>query len=294
MDSVETVVKRPRIGAREESVMRIVLTGASGQLGAYLVDRLAESGHDLVAWSGATEGRRGHVALTPIDLTRSAHVERTLDAISPDVILHAAAISSAEAVRLDLTRAQAVNVEATMTLAEWCIRRARRLVFTSTDLVFDGSRPWNREDDPAEPILAYGRTKRDAEDVARGVPGGLIARVALLYGPSRCGRPNYLDRSMSALRRGDPQRFFEDEFRTPLHYATAADVLVRLVESGASGIVHVGGAERMSRWELMRRLAREHGLDERLVLANRRADAMLAEPRPADVSLDTTKLAAWL
>jgi dTDP-4-dehydrorhamnose reductase len=72
-------------------------------------------------------------------------------------------MSAAEAVRLDPARGRAVNTEATARLADWCARRDRRIVYTSTDLVFDGSRPWSREEDRAEPVLAYGRTKRDAE-----------------------------------------------------------------------------------------------------------------------------------
>lgn len=89
------------------------------------------------------------------------------------------------------------------------------------------------------------------------------------------------------------RRFFsEDEFRTPLDYATAARILVRLVEIPAAGVLHIAGRERVSRYELMQRAARVLGLDANLVRANRRQDANLAEPRPADVSLDTSRLAS--
>ena len=86
---------------------------------------------------------------------------------------------------------------------------------------------------------------------------------------------------------GTPQAFFEDEFRTPLDYATAARVLVRLAESDAQGIIHLGGPERVSRFELMRRAATALGARPELVRANRRGDGALLEPRPGDVSLDT-------
>jgi len=273
--------------------MRVVLTGASGQLGPYLRERLATAGHRVVAWGGRTGGVRDAATPTRVDLTDPAATAEALEAADPEVVLHAAAISTAEGVRQDPERGRAVNVEATARLAAWCARRGRRLVFTSTDLVFDGSTPWNREDSPAEPVLAYGRTKREAEPFVTDA-GGLVARLSLLYGPSRSAAASFFDRTFEDLRKRLPQTFFEDEYRTPLDFRTAADALVRLAESGASGVVHVGGRERLSRYDLARRAAAALGFDPALILANRQRDATFPEPRPADVSLDTTRLAALL
>lgn len=274
--------------------MRVLVTGASGQLGAYLLTALPALGHDVIAWSGPAPEVRDGVSLTPVDLRDPAATQAALDAARPEGVIHLAALSAAEAVRLDPVTARAVNVEATQRLAAWCARHDARLVFTSTDLVFDGSRSWNREDDPAEPILAYGRTKREAEDAVLAVPRGLVARVSLLYGPSRCGRPGFFDRAIGALREGKPQTFFGDEFRTPLDLRTAAEALARLVGHDAAGRVHVAGAERVSRFELMQRSARALGLDVGLVRSGLRGDVPGAEPRPADVSMDTSRLAGWL
>ena len=274
--------------------MKILVTGASGQLGAYLLDRLATSGHEVTAWGGPSGGVRGEVVLKRIDLTHGPEVRAGLVMADPDAIIHAAALSAAEAVRLDPDRARAINVEATIRLASWSGWRGRRLIFTSTDLVFDGSRAWNREDDPAEPVLAYGRTKREAETHVLEVPGGVVARLPLLFGPTRCGRPYFFTQAVEALGRGEPRTFFEDEHRTPLDLATAADALVRLAESDFAGTIHVAGAERVGRFDLMRRAAVALGLDPALVRANRRADVAMPEARPADVSLDTSRLAAVL
>jgi dTDP-4-dehydrorhamnose reductase len=270
--------------------MRVVLTGSSGQLGAYLVARLVEAGHEVRAWSGTETGTRDGRPLLPVELTDPKAIDRALAEADPEVILHAAAISTADAVRRDLARARAVNVEATAQLADWCQRHDRRLVFTSTDLVFDGARSWYREEDEAHPVLAYGQTKRAAEPAVLAIPRGLVARVSLLYGPARAGRPTYFDRTVTGLRAGELQTFFEDEFRTALDYATAAAILTRLVTSDATGLLHVAGRERISRFTLMRRAAVALGFDSDLIHANRQADAALAEPRPADVSLDTRRL----
>ncbi len=108
-----------------------------------------------------------------------------MDKFDPDAILHAGAVSSAEAARRTPAIAHAVNVEGTGRLADWCRHTGRRIVFTSTDLVFDGSAPWRKETDPAEPILEYGRSKRAAEPAVLDAPRGLVARLPLLYGPAQ-------------------------------------------------------------------------------------------------------------
>jgi dTDP-4-dehydrorhamnose reductase len=272
----------------------VVLTGAAGNLGAYLAPHLADRGHEVVGWSRtAASGPRDSLVIESVELAEPRAVRIALDRTRPDAVLHAGAMATASEVLQNPERAWAVNVEATRAIASWCRDHDRRLLFTSTDMVFDGSRPFNREDDPAEPVLAYGRTKRAAEPWVTQIPRGLVARLSLLYGPSRCGRPAFFDREIDALARGDDRAFFVDEFRTPMYLADAAEALTLLLESDATGLVHVAGAERMSRHDLMRRAAEALAL-EGSVLPSRSADLSSNEPRPADVSLATDRLIAIL
>ena len=99
---------------------------------------------------------------------------------------------------------------------------------------------------------------------------------------------------MAGFRARQPQCFFSDEYRTPLDYKTAARILARLAESNVKGMIHVAGRERLSRFELMSRVAVSLGIEPALVQANRMTDITLPEPRPVDVSLDTSRLAALL
>ena len=274
--------------------MRILVTGASGGLGAYVVERLASDGREVIAWSGSDSGERSGVPLRAVDLGDPERVSRMLDESQPDAIVHLAAISSAAACLADPERAARINVDATARLADWCARRGRRLVYTSTDLVFSGQTAWNREADAAGPVLLYGRTKLAAEAAVVAIPGGLVARMSLMFGPSRCGRLGFFDQALADVADGRPRSFFDDEFRTPLDYATAATILCRLAQAGATGLIHVGGRERMSRYEMMRRVAEASGLDASLVRPGRQRDAPAPEPRPADVSLATDRLASLL
>lgn len=271
--------------------MRIVVTGASGQLGSHLLERLTEDPHEVFAWSGPAPRVGGNLPLRAVDLTDALAVAAALDEADPDVVIHLAAISSTEGAYRDPKLAAAVNVAGTRLLTDWATRHGRRVLYTSSDLVFDGSRSWYREGDPAVPILEYGRTKLHAEPAVRATARGLVARLSLLYGASRSGKAGYFDRAMAALRAATPQSFFIDEFRTPLDFDTAAGILIGLAESDATGLIHVGGTERLSRFELMRRAAVAQGIDPGLIHASNRAGVPSDEPRPADVSLDTSRLA---
>jgi dTDP-4-dehydrorhamnose reductase len=272
--------------------MRIVVTGASGQLGRYLIAGLKDGPHEIVAWGGTFQGSVEGCPVRPVELTDRSAVARALEDSDPDVLIHAAAVSSALAARGDPARSLAVNVLATEFLSQWAAARDRRLVYTSTDLVFDGSSSWYKEDDEANPILMYGQTKHAAERFVLAMPRGLVVRLSLLFGPSRTGKEGYFDRTTAALKSGMPLAFFTDELRTPLHYASASRILIRLAASETGGLIHVGGPERLSRYELMRRVAAVLGIDPHLVQPNLRADVPLLEPRPADVSLNSSRLIA--
>lgn len=274
--------------------MRVLTTGASGTLGAFVLDALRAREIETIAWSGRSAERRSGLSLEPIDLSDAPTLRTALDAADPDAVLHLAAVASADEANRDRDRAVRVNVLATETIADWCVRRDRRLVFASTDMVFDGSSPWRKEEDEPAPLSFYGETKRRAEARVALVPRGLVARLALLYGSSKSGRSTFFDQAIGDLRRGEARAFFADEYRTPLPLADAAEILTTLLERDRSGVLHVAGKERLSRFDLFRRAAKALGLNADLVRANRRADAPTAEPRPEDLSLDTTRLANLL
>lgn len=268
--------------------MRVLLTGASGLLGSCVADRLEREGYDWVGWSGSTRGERAGRPLVPVPLDDRSAIAEALDRADPAVVLHLGAITRVDQAFQAPERARWINVEATATLANWAQARGRRLVFTSTDLVFDGSRAPYRESDPTRPLLEYARTKAEAERSV--VPAGLVVRLPTMFGASRSGTPSGWETTIEALRRGEPRTFFEDEFRSPIDLETAAWALVRLAGSPILGILHVAGPERVSRFDLVRRFARALGIDPRTVLGNRQGDNPGPEPRPADVSLDTGKL----
>ena len=268
--------------------MHILLTGASGQLGAYLLRELAAAGMEVTAWSGARRGELFGVSLQPVDLADGDAVAVAFRQARPEAILHAAAVASVAECHRDPERARRVNVGGTAALAELAAAAGARLVLVSTDLVFDGERAPYREADLPAPLSAYGRSKADAEAAALAAPRAAVARVSLLFGRALTGRPSFFDQQADALRGGRPVTLFIDEWRTPLHLATAARALVTLARADFSGVLHVGGPERLSRLEMGQRLARFLGADPGVIVPALRADAPAPEPRPRDVSLGSS------
>jgi dTDP-4-dehydrorhamnose reductase len=268
--------------------MRILLTGASGQLGGYLLRELAKEEPPVVAWSGSRSGPLFGIELQPVELTDADKVAEAFRRAAPTTVLHAGAVTAVGECRRDPEHAQRVNTHATALLAELAKQAGARLLFVSTDLVFDGEKGSYREEDTPAPVSVYGRTKLAAESAVLAVPRGIVTRVSLLFGPSIVGRPYFFDEQVAALRHGRPLTLFSDEWRTPLSLATAARTLLAIVRSDLVGILHVGGPERMSRLEMGQRVADYLGMDPSVIVAMPRNSVPAAEPRPRDTSLDSS------
>jgi dTDP-4-dehydrorhamnose reductase len=269
--------------------MRILVTGASGQLGGYLLRELKRRGLPAHAWSGSRTGELFDCPLQPVDLADANRVGDAFTAAKPDVIIHAAALAKIADCHRDPDRAQRINCDATAHLSDLCRKAGARLVYVSTDLVFDGQRGGYREDDEAAPLSVYGRSKLRAEEAVLDAANGVVARVSLLYGPSVNGRASFFDEQMAAILEWRPIKLFVDEWRTPLDLPTAAAALVALALSDHTGLFHVGGPQRLARWEMGQEVAAFLGRDGASIVAAKQADAPAPEPRPRDVSLDSSK-----
>jgi dTDP-4-dehydrorhamnose reductase len=268
---------------------RFLVTGASGQLGAYLLRELRSGWEAVAAWSGSTSGERFGVPLRPVDLTDLDAAAAAFRDARPAVVIHAAAMARVADCFRDPVWAGRVNAGGAATLAGLCADAGARLVYVSTDLVFDGKRAPFRETDAPRPVSAYGRTKHAAEEAIRATPRAAVARVSLLFGPSRNGQRSFFDVQAAALRAGLRVTLFADEWRTPLSLATAARALLALARSDFVVVLHVGGPERLSRLEMGLRLAAFLGADPAAIVPGRRDEAPAAEPRPRDVSLDSSR-----
>ncbi|HVN05958.1 MAG TPA: NAD(P)-dependent oxidoreductase [Bryobacteraceae bacterium] len=234
---------------------RLLVIGAAGFVGQH-VARHAAPAFDVIA--------AGHA---DIDITSATSVNAGIERAAPDVVVLTAALSDIDECERQPDLAEAMNVRGAEYVARACARRGTRLVFTSSGAVFDGTRHGYTESDPPSPVSVYGRTKAQAERfIGQEAPSALILRLSLVIGFAEGARTNsMLNRFEAKLRAGQPVLLPDFEFRNPIDVGTLNQFLLQLLESAAAGIVHIGGTEAVSRYELGVRLAGRMGLPAHLV-----------------------------
>jgi dTDP-4-dehydrorhamnose reductase len=261
---------------------RAIITGAAGLIGQYLVKTAPRWAPD---WD--VQG----LSRADLDLTDRANVERTWQSIKPNAVIHCAALSRTKDCEQDSERARCINVEATAHLAQ--LSQDIPFIFLSSGEVFDGKTGWYVETDEPNPINVYGHTKLEAEQAVLENPGHSVVRIVLTAGTSETGDRSFVEDMCRTAKAGKDVTLYADEFRCPVPAAVIARVIWELVDRKQPGLYHLGGSERLSRWEigetllpwcpelkghLMKGSARNH----------------VGSPRPADLSLRYDKIQSLL
>jgi dTDP-4-dehydrorhamnose reductase len=263
---------------------RVLLTGATGFLGRYLIAaRPQEVKLHGIGFKHFIPGE--DAIMHQADLKAAATVQKLLNSIRPQAIIHTAAISDANYCEQHPDESYAVNVAATRHLAEWCAEKGARFLFTSSDLVFDGEHAPYSESDRPNPLMVYGRHKAEAEEAVRSIcPKGTICRLPLMFGMDGTDSRNTLTVLLGRLGKGETIHAFTDEYRSPAYGADVArGIWLALAHPGRT--FHLGGPERLSRYAFALMACLVFGHDPRLVVPALQADVPMPAPRPKDVSL---------
>ena len=226
--------------------MKVSVIGGAGLLGQAIA--AAWRGDELVL-AGSRD----------VDIRDRRQVESFLADHRPDWVVLAAAISQVDACERDPERAEQVNHAGAVHVAQACHQQRARMMFLSTDYVFDGSKRSPYEvDDPVAPLSLYGRTKAAAEkDVRRILPGSCIVRVSWLFGAEKkCFANTVLDWAES----GEPVRALAGQVSIPNYSHDVARALAALAHAGAQGTVHVTNPTAVARFDFSRELLRAAGL----------------------------------
>jgi dTDP-4-dehydrorhamnose reductase len=267
-------------------VKRILVTGVSGLLGWNICRSIPLQEWEVFGTCLTNEVRLPGIQVLRRDLRERAAVERLLQEVNPDALIHAAAVSDPEYCQVHGLETQGVNVEGSVRLARFCRERSIPFLFTSSDLVFDGLDPPYREEDPVCPVSRYGEQKAQAEEeILAAFPDAAVCRMPLMFGISGSGNRGILP-LLRAMREGTPVRLFVDEHRTPISARAASEGILAALGT-AKGILHLGGPERISRYDLGRMIAEIFEEGAARLVPCKQSEVATAAPRPPDVSLDS-------
>ena len=261
--------------------MRILIIGASGFIGQYVSRRLAEAAaHDIYGTYRSRSPTDDAIAWLRVELTDRTALEEAFAAARPEVVLHLAAMADVGTAERERERATAVNVTGTSTIAQLCEQHGAKLVFVSTEYVFDGKRGYYREDDTPSPTTHYGQTKWEAERTVMELASRWsILRTSIVYGWPAPGKRNFAPWLVQRLRSGQPYHGPTGVYRTPVYVEDLAEGIARLVEEDFPGIHHVAGRDWVSMYDFAVEVARAFSLDRELVIPVSPADPAATDAR---------------
>ena len=254
------------------------ITGANGLIGNYLVQ---------TAPRFAPHWRLRALTRGQLDLLVFDTVRREFQKDKPRLVIHCAAVSTIAVAQSNPDMARRVNVDATALLAG--LAADIPVVFFSTDLVFDGRKGNYAETDAVNPLHLYGETKAAAEQIVLKNPKHTVVRTLLNGGVSRAGNRGFNENLRLAWQAGRGMNLFTDEFRCPIFAGETARAIWELVNQKRTGLFHVAGAEKLSRWQIGQLMAaRWPQLNSKIIPGL--AANFPGPPRALDTSLNITKV----
>ncbi len=273
---------------------RLLVTGASGMLGANLALLAQNRGYEVLGWTSSRPLVSAPFATRAVDFCDQQALARAFEAAEPDMLINCAAQANVDAAEKQPEHAFRVNSEAAGELALMARIANVPMIQISTDAVFDGIQGNYKETDSPNPLNTYAKSKLAGElSVAEAYPGAAIARV-VFYGWSLTGTRSLAEFFYNNLSTGKPVNGFTDMFFSPLYVGHLAEALLEMLQKRLSGIYHLYAPESLSKYDFGVRLAHEFGLNASLIHPISALDSDLPTRRSLNLSMNTDKLQAAL
>ncbi len=250
--------------------MKVLVTGANGFLGYYLVEQLLAKNIPVTA-TGKGECRLPfthdkNFQYLEMDFTNPFSVHDVFENVKPDVVVHSGAMSKPDECESNQILAYLVNVEGTVQLLINAADSKSFFVFISTDFVFDGERGMYNEDDIPNPVNYYGRTKLEAEEAVKDYEfEWAIVRTVLVYGKNHSGHNNILKIVKEKLEKGEEYSVVDDQLRTPTYVEDLAKGIVSIIEKKATRIFHLSGKDILTPYQMAIKAAEYLQLDSSVI-----------------------------
>ncbi len=265
----------------------ILVVGASGLVGSELMRHLGGR-------AAGTCNRHPSPGLLACDITDADRTAKVVEAVSPRVIIHTAALTDVDYCETDPDASHAINVEGTRNVARAAAQAGARYIFVSTDYVFGGEQGPHKPHEAFAPVNVYGGHKAEAEGiVAATVDDHVILRACGLYGYQPAGK-NFVQAVFECGRTGKEMRVPLDQWGSPTLASDISEAATRIADSDMRGAVHVAGPDYLTRLDLARRAADAFGLDPAFIHGVTTAELNQAAPRPLKAGLDASDTATAL
>jgi dTDP-4-dehydrorhamnose reductase len=267
---------------------KLLITGASGFLGWHIC-QLAKSGWEVYGTYLSHSLEIAGVKMVKLNLTDFQELKDIFNDIIPQAVIHTAAHSQPNFCQTHPQESYTINVTASCNIAGLCADAKIPCVFTSTDLVFDGLNAPYKEIDAVCPVSIYGEQKVQAEaGMLERYPHTAVCRMPLMFGTATPTARSFIQSFLETLQAGKELNLFIDEFRTPVSGTTAAKGLLLALEK-VQGLIHLGGKEKISRYDFGKLLVEAFQIPDAKLKSCRQEDVKMPAPRPKDVCLDSSK-----
>jgi dTDP-4-dehydrorhamnose reductase len=254
---------------------RLLIFGGSGFVGGVLALSALQKGWQVLVADLVFHPGLGAAGWERLDLMDPDAVDRIIAGFQPDAVINLAALADIDRAERERELAWKINVDGARFVAESCRRQAARLVFLSSDAVFDGlGGPYREQDTPA-PLNYYGATKMEAEKaVTQAHPEVVVARISLVLGFPVTAGNSFLASLEQKLAAAEQIVCPVDEVRTPIDVHTLCACLLELAQGSFSGILHLGGMQWINRCDLSRAAAEKLGYPSTRIIQHAEASGL--------------------
>ncbi len=274
--------------------MKLLIIGASGVLGSRLFNDTIEKKWNVTGTYCSYECK----GLSYLDVRDENSLEKAFNLFEPEVVVMAGGITNVDLCTLKPKLAKDVNIKGTLNLVKKIKAYSSKLVYVSTDYIFNGENGPYKENDKPNPINIYGRTKLESENIIKSkLKNYLIIRTAQLYGVAEPGgevevvqNSNFTVKIIHNMQNGKKVYAADDFYSTPTYVGSLSGMLIKLIEKKADGIYHGAGEEFIDRYNYVNKIADIFELDKGLIQKVKLKDLKLKAKRPRKGGLKTHKI----
>ena len=280
--------------------MKVFVTGVAGQLGHDVMNELAKRGYEGIGsdlapeYSGVQDGSAvTGMPYVSLDITDAEAVARVLNEVHPDVVVHCAAWTAVDLAEDEdkIDKVRAINAGGTANIAKVCKELDAKMVYISTDYVFDGqgTEPWEPDCKDYKPMNVYGQTKLEGElAVSSTLDKYFIVRIAWVFG---LNGKNFIKTMLNVGKKYDTVRVVNDQIGTPTYTLDLARLLVDMIETEKYGYYHATNEGGYISWyDFTKEIFRQAGYDTKVVPVTTEEYGLSKAARPFNSRLDKKKL----